>query len=224
MIGEDVGSAAEKLVKEFRTSTETSHIIINVKSISPDIDREIYLSEKECKACKTALGKNASKKYYCHFCYHAICGNCSQLTILHPETSEQERTCSLCYLKYLNLKVLEISEDFVKIKLREEIAEREREIMLRKKIVEEIENTKKSMIKEKESHSLKITHIENEIKSKEQAEKDQEKENLKLKKTLEGLVAHGKITVEDYKKIDPDFIPTLQPTREPESCLKCIIV
>ncbi|OMJ65682.1 hypothetical protein SteCoe_37797 [Stentor coeruleus] len=219
-----MGNAAEKLVKEFRTSTETSHIVINVKSISPDIDREIYLPEKECKTCKVTLGKNASKKYYCHFCYHAVCGNCSQLTILHPETNEQERTCSLCYLKYLNEKVLEISEDFVKIKLKEEIAEREREIALRKKLVEEIENTKKSMAHEKESHSLKITHIENAIKTKEQAEINQEQENLKLKKTLEGMVIHGKISLDDYKKIDPHFVPTSQPTREPESCLKCIII
>lgn len=206
MKSEDIGSAAEKLVQEFRNNSDTSQIILNIKSIDANTDKDAYLSEKQCKACKETLGKNASKKYYCHFCYHASCGNCSMLTSLHPETTRQERICSLCYLKYLNDQVLEISEGFVKTKLKEEISEREKEIMIRKQLVEEIEATKKMMDEKREHHNVEMNCIENEIKIKEDNEKILDEENMRLRKSFEDMVINGKISIEDYRKIDPDFV------------------
>ena len=77
-----------------------SKVEIIVRAIDPSIDRSKYMQMKECITCHTALGKAGSKKYYCHFCYSAVCGACSPLNIWHPEEKKEEKTCNPCFINF----------------------------------------------------------------------------------------------------------------------------
>jgi hypothetical protein len=216
MITSDTDPRTE-IAKEFRNSTDLSTIVTQVTQIEPTVDRQSYLSMKECFNCSTSLGKQTSKKYFCHFCYNAVCGSCSLLTILHPETSNQERACNICYLTYLKLKVIEIGENFVHNKLREELAEKEREIAKRKLLVEEIQQTRKNFELEKKNLALILAAKDEELKEIDGKAKEEERNNLKIKAMIETCITKGYIALEDYKTIAPDYKP--QP--KSSECLKC---
>lgn len=156
--------AKQELVNNFYSSVKTSDIEAKVAQIPENIDREQYLSMKGCKKCLKAFSKHTSKKYYCHFCYQAFCSECCVLTTHHPETQKSERVCNHCYLFYTKINVLEVSENFVQVKLVEEIKAREN---LENKLAEElIKNIdfRKLISDEKENFKLEKEKIEGEIK------------------------------------------------------------
>ena len=209
-----------QIANEFKSSTELSLIKINVREIDSSVNKDKYLEMKECICCKTLLGKQAEKKNYCHFCYAAVCSNCSLLPIVHPENKKEERACNLCYLKYLNIAVLDVSEEFVKIKLKAEIAEREKDIQIRKKLAEDIQRAKESLEEDKKRSSLRLSLTEEEIKNKEYQAKVQEEKNKKLKLYIEDLIRQQKIDPNEYKTIEPDFVA---PRVSSSDCIKCIL-
>ena len=213
-------ASINQIAQEFRKNTELSRISIEVRGIDISIDRDRYLPMKECLSCKISLGKQGSKKYFCHFCYGAVCTDCSMLEIYHPETGKNERSCNNCYLEYLKIKVLEISEEFVKIKMKEEIAEKEREIEQRKKITELIAITKSNFEEEKATIKSKLTGTENKINVRDAEVKQQEEKNEKMKQYIEKLVKDGKISESEYKKLNPHYIT---PQGSSTSCLRCSI-
>ena len=213
-------SSINEIAKEFRNSTQLSRISIEVRAIDITIDRDRYVSMKECLCCQASLGKQASKKYFCHFCYGAVCTDCSMLEIYHPETRKNERSCNNCYLENLKAKVLEISEEFINVKMKEEIAEKEREAEERKKIMEMITLTRKNSEKSKEILRAKLSGTENDIQARAAKVRQQEEKNEKMKKYIEKLVREGTVSVNEYKKLYPNDVP---PQTHSSNCLKCSV-
>ena len=195
-------------------------ITIKVASISEGIDRSQYVSMNKCITCGTTLGKQGSKKYFCHFCYSAVCAACSPLNVLHPESGKEERTCHPCYIDFLKLIVLETGEEYVKIKLKQEIEEKEQEIAKRKALTEELENTKKLAESEKLELNKMLTIREEELKEKDSKIKEVEQENQRIKQFLDEMIKAGKID-----KVEDDGIPVLasEPNKRSSSCMSCRI-
>ena len=204
----------------FRSSVDLSKINIKVTSISGDVDRSKYVSMTKCITCGTTLGKQGSKKYFCHFCYSAVCAACSPLNVLHPETRKEEKACNPCYIDFLKLIVLETGEEYVKIKLKQEIEEKEQEISKRKILAEELENTKKATANEKSELNKMLNIKEEELKEKDSKIKNFEHENQRIKEFLDEMIKAGKID-----KVYDDEIPVVaKETNERSSiCMNCSI-
>lgn len=175
---------SNKLVKDFYISINTSSIQANVQSIPPNIDRDQYLSMKECKKCSKTFSKHDTKKYYCHFCYIAFCNDCCVLTTTHPETLKEERICNTCYLEYTKLNVLEVSENFVQVKLEQEISERKDEEKKKEKIIADIDQLHKTMEKDEENFRAEVENIEKDIREEQNKVKAKELSTLQMRNKL----------------------------------------
>lgn len=214
----DHKEAFDELAQEFKKSTNLKRISAEVKTIDQNIDRDKYVSMKECLSCGKVLGKQAAKKYFCHFCYGAVCAECSLLEVPHPETGKSERACNPCYLQFLKVKVLEISEEFVLVKMKEEIAEKEREIEKKKKISEEIRIVQTLMAEEKKKANAILNGKDEEIQKKEEKAEKMKKSNQTLRECIEEMIAQGRLSADEYKKVNPEYKP--REVRSSE-CLKC---
>ena len=165
--------AEQGLVNDFYFSVKTPSIEAKVLGISESIDREQYLSMKECKKCLKAFSKHTSKKYYCHFCYKAFCSECCVLTTHHPDTQKSERICNTCYLFYTKINVLEESEKFVQDRLVKEIgARKEMQKEIEKKMGDNV-GLRELMRDDEERFRCEVERIEGEIK--------EEKERIRSK-------------------------------------------
>lgn len=62
-------------------------------------DRTKWKSDLNCIVCSTEMGHGLirKKKYYCKFCYRAVCQQHSGLQITHPEEPRPQRICEYCY-------------------------------------------------------------------------------------------------------------------------------
>jgi hypothetical protein len=215
------GEVASQIVQEFLQSTPPSSVTLCVSSIDPSINRDRYLEMKSCMGCPTAFGKQGSKKYYCHFCYGALCSDCSLLTLSHPETQKEERTCTPCYVRYVKERVFELSEEFVRAKLKQELEEKEREIEKRKQISQEIEAVRRRMEMERSVDGQRMDDLAEKRRELERKEKDNEANNRKMHEVLVELVDSQKVTHEEYKAINPHYVR--KPVQRDESCMKCLI-
>ena len=178
--------------RNFKSSVDLSKINIKVTKISESVDRSNYVNMKECLTCNTSLGKQGSKKYYCKFCYNAVCAACSPLNIMHPESGKEEKTCNPCYINYLKLIVLESGEEYVKAKLKQLIEEKEVEINLRKQIIE-LEKIKEDSTRENDEFNMRLSLREKELKEKDSKILQQEEENKKITDFLNEMIKKGKI-------------------------------
>lgn len=179
-----IDEVSNALVKDFYASTSTQSIQAHVHAIPPTIDRDQYLSMKECKKCSKTFSKHDTKKYYCHFCYIAFCNDCCVLTTSHPETQKPERICNTCYLEHTKANVLEVSESFVQVKLEQEISERKNEEKKKEKIKADIDELHKTMEKEAESFRSTMVKLESEIREERNKVKAKELSTSQMKSKL----------------------------------------
>lgn len=205
---------------DFKSTVDLSKINIKVTAIDPNIDRAKYIAEKECVTCNTSLGKQGSKKYFCHFCYSAVCAACSPLLVMHPESGKEEKTCNPCYIDFLKLIVLDTGEEYVKLKLKQEIEEKELEIIKRKELAEELEKTKTMAETEKSQLNLQLSLKDSEIQEKDSKIKAIEDENRRIKEFLEDMVKKGLVD-----KLDEQGKPVSSKTQNPRSstCMNCVV-
>ena len=92
---------------------------LHVKSIIPQpktgIDEPAYKHQRICKVCglnlkEKLIGKKA-KKYFCKFCYEAVCANCSCLKCYHNVLKKSKRICIGCFNEAVEKNVRGSVED-----------------------------------------------------------------------------------------------------------------
>ena len=140
----------------FTSSVDLSRITIEVTSIDDSIDRAQYSSMKECLKCKTALGKTGAKKFFCYFCYKAICSGCSAAEVVHPETRKAQKMCFPCFIHNTKLQVLKVGAEFVTFRLAKEIEEKQKLILKRQELVSELNELKESRVKAQAEMNYRI--------------------------------------------------------------------
>mmetsp|Transcript_7555 Transcript_7555/g.14062 ORF Transcript_7555/g.14062 Transcript_7555/m.14062 type:complete len:385 (+) Transcript_7555:4650-5804(+) len=85
----------------------SKHIEPVAQPIPDELNRLTYQTQKHCRVCVRELashvisGLTTNKRYFCKFCYFAVCDACSQHRLVHPETATPERICEHCYFRYL---------------------------------------------------------------------------------------------------------------------------
>jgi hypothetical protein len=178
-------SVSQALVQEFFSTVKTEHVEPKVNQISPEVDRDLYLAMKSCKACASMFDKHSNKKYYCHFCYSAFCEKCCFLQVMHPESAKFERSCAGCYLAYTKENVLIVSEEFVQEKLKQEIEDRKKEERLNEEVRLEIGKVREIMKEEKLIGEKELEKLDKEIKEEEIKTKGKELTILQMKAKLE---------------------------------------
>lgn len=192
----------------FASKVDLSEIQINVRSIHDAIDRTKYSSMKECLTCQTALGKTGAKKFFCYFCYQAICAGCSPVEVNHPETRKSQKMCHPCYIHYIKLQVLEVGAEYVSFRLEKETEEKEKLIQRLIIIEEENKELKRSGEQiQKENKEIILTKKEELIRVKERYE--------------EASREHDKVKTEyDSLEKTPKSMPE---TNRGNGCMKCEI-
>ena len=176
---------SQALVQEFYSTVKTDHVEPLVAQISPEVDRDLYLAMKSCKACASAFDKHTNKKYYCHFCYTAFCEKCCFLQVMHPESAKFERSCAECYLAYTKENVLIVGEAFVQEKLKQEIEDRKKEERLNEAVIVEIGKVREIMKEEKTVGEVELEKLDKEIKEEEVRTKGKELTIMQMKAKLE---------------------------------------
>ena len=141
---------------DFTSNIDLSRISIEVTSIEDSIDRAQYSSMKECLKCKTALGKTGAKKFFCYFCYKAICAGCSAAEVLHPETRKLQKMCFPCFIHNTKLQVLKVGAEFVTFRLAKEIEEKEKLILKRLELNKELNELKEMRVKTQAEMNFRI--------------------------------------------------------------------
>lgn len=194
---------------EFSSTVDLSQIRIQVACIEDSVDRTLYSSMKECLTCGTALGKTGAKKFFCYFCYRAICAGCSPVEITHPETRKPQKMCHPCYVHYIKLQVLQVGEEYVKFRLIKEIEEKARLIDERKQLESEYDELEKKRLIRNEENDQKLKE------KKEDLEKEKEKFN-------EACKEHE--SVEQELKLQEQTSKSMPETQHKDnSCMKCEI-
>lgn len=152
----------------FTSGVDLSQIKIQVACIDDSVDRTQYSSMKECLTCGTALGKTGAKKFFCYFCYRAICAGCSPVEIPHPETRKPQKMCHPCYVHYIKLQVLQVGEEYVKFRLIKEIEIKARLIEERRQLETEYNELEKRSKVKKDENAQKIREKKDELEKEKQ--------------------------------------------------------
>ena len=87
---------------------------VTVASIVPRLKKKInedtYKSQRICKICALNLKDSklagSKRKYYCKFCYEAVCEKCSEVKCFHVKKRGLKRICIACFNEELEEKVL----------------------------------------------------------------------------------------------------------------------
>lgn len=181
-------SVAQEFVDEFVQSINITELVAKVNEISQNIDRNAYLSMKICYTCNENFGKNAAKKYFCKFCYKAYCDKCCVLKHLHPETGQNERCCTSCYVTVIRKSVFALVEIFAKEKMNKEVSEREAEERKQQLLLREIERIEKELDEEQKSYSDEIGRIDKVIDKMENQVKEKIMNAIQLRKKVANVV------------------------------------
>ncbi|CAG9332369.1 unnamed protein product [Blepharisma stoltei] len=184
---ESVWSNPDSYVGSRTTSvTDRSQLSIS-PAIKPGIDRNAYKNQKYCIVCEIQVAKHGvvrAKRFSCKFCYNAVCGSCSPLTLLHPETFRPERVCMNCFYSFIEEKFKNSGNEEFKIRLESEIQDKNMEIAKKKlaevrcaQLEEDID------LKDQELIKLKI-ELEEEKKRAEKANKELNSNQHKAEKEI----------------------------------------
>jgi FYVE zinc finger len=206
-----------ELSSDIRKSTDLAKL--KASGIDESIDRSKYLSMKECLTCGTPLGKQGSRKFYCHFCYRAVCSACSPLNLIHPESNKEEKICNPCYINSLKLLVLQSGEEYVINKLKIEIEAKEKEIQNRKLLAEELDGIKTNFELEKTELNVKINLKQEEIKQKNLKLKEKKEENARLQKFMDDMINKGQI--DKSGRVQSSL--SLTPNERTSNCMSCLL-
>ena len=208
------------IISDFKKFIDLSLITIQVSEIDSKLDREKYLSMKECFSCRASLGNKSQKKYFCHFCFNAVCETCSLLTIPHPETAKDERVCNTCYNRYLRLKVIQICDEFVKNKLKQEIDDQEREKALACQLSQDVLDLKQNFEENKKNLNRKIVEVEEKIKKCEENMTKEQEKSKSFKIVVDNLISKGIITPNEYRSAGFAYSST---DKQNPDCIKCTL-
>ena len=87
---------------EYSENPISKYANVNKYSVFPKVhntNKGVFKDQKNCYVCRSGIGGLVEKKKLeCHFCYNAVCQNCSPLKCNHPETLKEERVCMQCYI------------------------------------------------------------------------------------------------------------------------------
>jgi hypothetical protein len=173
--------------------SESKYSQVHKYSVFPEVQQvpnDLYKEQKICNVCKCKLaeiGVISKKKYFCMFCFNAVCKACSPLKSNHPGTLKEERVCMECYffavenqVRKENATEIEILEsenenenniirEHLELSLktsRSEIGALETQITAATEEIEKLELINKSIsdrktIKIQENESIRLQEIQN---------------------------------------------------------------
>lgn len=89
-------------------------------SLHPYIDQnsniQAYKSQNNCRICRIGIKKSTfskTKKFYCKFCYNAVCVSCSNLKCFHPLHNKTKRICIACFNEAIKKQVKDSTKDLI---------------------------------------------------------------------------------------------------------------
>lgn len=189
-------------------------------AMHPEVEQssntQAYKSQNNCAVCVSIVKKShfsKNRKYYCKFCYKAVCINCSNLKCFHPILNQAKRICIACFNEAIRKQVKETTKDLISKYIKVAIEESKVNIGEINKFEDKIDFLKEQIFKKKEAlakFSKEIEEInkipENETGSSEKVEKEDELQKIyaaKVKKLkgIEEILGRQAKDIHNYKEM-----------------------
>ena len=168
------GDNPENFIGESRYATVHKYSVF--PRVYEENSKDLYKEQKVCMVCKVSVsGLIDKKKYFCAFCYNAVCQNCSPMRCNHPHTLKEERTCMQCYFNAIEINIKNAMKAEIDTKIGDEETRNSREVM---------ENELHDLENEEQALDMHIEAAEEEVKRLEKLRNRVEDErNRKIKES-----------------------------------------
>lgn len=189
-------------------------------SLHPEIEKnfntQAYKSQNNCAVCVAIVKKShfsKNRKYYCKFCYKAVCINCSNLKCFHPILNQAKRICIACFNSAIRKQVKESTKDLISKYIKVAIEESKVNIGEINKFEDKIDSLKEQIFKKKETLAKTTKEIddlnkipEHEMASPEKVMRENDLQRtyaakLKKLKGYEEILANQDKEIHKYKEI-----------------------